>query len=129
MMYRSIPYRQNYDFYGRERELELLQTALAPRDGEVVSYGLYGIGGIGKTQIATEFVHRNVSNYDAVFWVNATTQTSIAQTFDDIAVNDLQLSGAHSQNHRRNRALVLQWLSETSTILMARGTANADYNI
>lgn len=34
---------------------------------------LYGLGGIGKTQTATQFVYRYKSQYNQIFWVNAAT--------------------------------------------------------
>lgn len=34
-------------------------------------FALYGMGGLGKTEIATEFTFRHKEAFDAVFWIRA----------------------------------------------------------
>src|SRR5205814_1457541 len=38
---------------------------------------LYGMGGIGKTQIAVEYVYSNKPNYKRIYWINAVNQASL----------------------------------------------------
>ena len=63
---------RNRDFTGRAAELRALNTNLS-------SYGnktpapqvISGIGGIGKTEIATEFIHRHRDRYEVNWWIRA----------------------------------------------------------
>lgn len=46
---------------------------------------LYGMGGIGKTQITLEYVHTHHADYSSVFWVNATSEETTTVGFRSIA--------------------------------------------
>lgn len=46
---------------------------------------LYGLGGVGKTQLALEYVHTQRSNYDRIYWISAVTQTTLFSGFQEIA--------------------------------------------
>lgn len=70
---REIPFR-NPHFTGRTRELEILYGRLVAGSAVVVDQSpqaLYGLGGVGKTEIATEYAHRYRSYYDVVWWIRA----------------------------------------------------------
>lgn len=42
-----------------------------------IAFALYGMAGLGKTEIANEYVHSRKDKLSAIFWVQAsTTQTS-----------------------------------------------------
>ncbi|WP_298815933.1 CHAT domain-containing protein, partial [Chloroflexus sp.] len=70
-----VPYRSNHLFRGREEELESLANILlkGSSDGApaVVAPVVSGTGGIGKTQLAVEFVHRYHKHFPGgVFWLD-----------------------------------------------------------
>ncbi len=65
----NVPLR-NPNFAGRVAELHLIQTGLAGHQA-VTIHALRGMGGIGKTQTAIEYAHRNAGDYDLVWWINA----------------------------------------------------------
>jgi tetratricopeptide (TPR) repeat protein len=65
----EIPPRNEY-FTGRETELELLHDNLSRREGPYVQV-LVGMGGIGKTELATEYVHRYIRDYEVIWWIRA----------------------------------------------------------
>lgn len=65
----EIPARKG-NFTGREDELSRLRDNLfsqQPPHVQVVS----GMGGIGKTELATEYIHRNRNAYQIIWWIRA----------------------------------------------------------
>ena len=72
--------RKNADFVGREYLLENLKREIGEGEGKGVLniIVLYGTGGMGKTQLALEYVYQHYQGYSSVFWVNvASVQTTI----------------------------------------------------
>jgi tetratricopeptide (TPR) repeat protein len=68
-----MPLRRNPLFVGREGDLRALATAL--KGGETAAIGqtaaIVGLGGMGKTQLASEFVHRYGQFFaGGVFWLS-----------------------------------------------------------
>jgi NB-ARC domain len=65
----EIPPR-NLNFTGRVTELKRMRDNLEsqqPPRVQVVS----GMGGIGKTEIATEYIHRNFDKYEIIWWIRS----------------------------------------------------------
>jgi len=69
--------RDNDTFYGRERELEWIHKSFVDR--HIIA--IYGLGGIGKTRIAVEYIYAYERDYDAIFWANADTNDTITLSF------------------------------------------------
>ena len=61
----NVPAR-NTTFVGRAKLLAQLPKRMHGRP-----VALVGLGGIGKTATALEYVHRNAGDYDLVWWINA----------------------------------------------------------
>ncbi|MGW8988453.1 FxSxx-COOH system tetratricopeptide repeat protein [Streptomyces zhihengii] len=70
---------RNTVFTGRAAALEQLRSKLGEGISVVLPQPqtLYGLGGVGKTQIVLEYVHRFVADYDLVWWVDAERFDSI----------------------------------------------------
>ncbi|MFI5745282.1 FxSxx-COOH system tetratricopeptide repeat protein [Streptomyces sp. NPDC051644] len=77
--------RRNTRFTGREellnRTYEVFQGA-RPGAGVVT---LHGMSGVGKTQLAAEYVYRFGSEYDVVWWVPADRRTRYRQKLAELA--------------------------------------------
>lgn len=77
--------RRNTRFTGRESLLNdayhLLQGA-EPGAGVVT---LHGMSGVGKTQLAAEYVYRFGSEYDVVWWVNAEKRVTYRRLLAELA--------------------------------------------
>src|SRR3954467_3800053 len=56
---------------GRDGMLAELRRRLHTDEATLVVQALYGLGGVGKTQLALEYAHRFAADYDVVWWVDA----------------------------------------------------------
>ena len=70
-----MPFAVNPLFVGREEDLRTLARQLKAEEtsaiGQVEIAGVTGLGGIGKTQLASEFVHRYGRYFEGgVFWMS-----------------------------------------------------------
>jgi hypothetical protein len=80
----NVPAR-NADFTGRGATLELLRDKLAGGGvAVVVAQALYGLGGVGKTQLALEYAHRFMADYDLVWWVPSERVEEITGALADL---------------------------------------------
>lgn len=82
-----MPYRWNPHFVGREAILASLRNTLCENGAKDCNHrvALYGMGGVGKTQVAIEYVKRYESTYEGVYWVQATDRASILSGFHEMA--------------------------------------------
>jgi WD40 repeat protein len=99
-----VPFPRNVGFVGREGDLARLHASLsAPGTGPIGirPAGLTGMGGIGKTQLAVEYVHRCRQDYpDGIFWIDAAG--SLAEGFARMAA-DHRLNWAKPEVPRDER--------------------------
>ncbi len=80
----QIPQR-NANFTGRDELLIRLVKSLSAGATAVLPAALHGMGGIGKTQIAVEYIYRQQQKYDMIWWVQATRQTQIRKSLTELA--------------------------------------------
>jgi CO dehydrogenase nickel-insertion accessory protein CooC1 len=81
----NVPAR-NADFTGRGATLEQLRDKLAGGGvAVVVAQALYGLGGVGKTQLALEYAHRFMADYDLVWWVPSERAEETSGALADLA--------------------------------------------
>jgi len=70
----NLPAR-NQTFTGRADLLDQLHQHLRPGQVaavvQVQAQTLHGLGGVGKTQLALEYAHRNRDGYDLIWWIGA----------------------------------------------------------
>src|SRR3712207_5596020 len=67
---RRVPAR-NPHFTGRDDMLIELRQRLGAEEPTLVVQALYGLGGVGKTQLALEYAHRFAADYQLVWWIDA----------------------------------------------------------
>jgi tetratricopeptide (TPR) repeat protein len=104
----EIPSR-NPNFTGRAAELERLRDNLFGRQPPHVQV-ISGMGGIGKTELATEYIHRNIATYEIIWWVRAEHQDRVRDALVKLGQR-LELKQA-TTDHPRDRtvAAVLETL-------------------
>ncbi|MBO3752245.1 tetratricopeptide repeat protein [Streptosporangiaceae bacterium NEAU-GS5] len=77
---------RNAAFTGRGAVLDTLRTQLVGGSRAVVlPQALYGLGGVGKTQVALEYAHRFRADYDLVWWISSEDRERINSAFEELA--------------------------------------------
>jgi len=77
---------RNVDFTGRAAGLEQLRDNLMAGGRAVVTaQALYGLGGVGKTQLALEYAYRFQADYDLAWWVPAERTDQIVSSLAELA--------------------------------------------
>ncbi|EDO03050.1 hypothetical protein SS1G_05528 [Sclerotinia sclerotiorum 1980 UF-70] len=71
-------------FVAREKELSEIHELLQDHSSRSCVI-LHGLGGMGKTQLATTYARRHKEKYTAIFWLNANDEDSLKLSFRDIA--------------------------------------------
>ncbi|HUD35540.1 MAG TPA: FxSxx-COOH system tetratricopeptide repeat protein [Streptosporangiaceae bacterium] len=74
----------NVRFTGREEDLRELRELLSESGASGVPVALQGIGGVGKTQIAIEYVHRFKTDYDVIWWLDCQQPQFIDASLADL---------------------------------------------
>ena len=78
---------RNSGFIGRSTVLEKLRDQLGGGMAVVLPQPqtLYGLGGVGKTQVALEYVHRFMADYDLVWWISSEKTADVAAGLAELA--------------------------------------------
>lgn len=113
----NVPTR-NPSFTGRSAVLERLRDALGRGAGtSATPYALCGLGGVGKTQIVLEYVHRFAADYDLVWWIPAERHESVVDSLAGLArrlglrAGDDTVQAAKTVcDHLRRSSPALRWL-------------------
>ncbi|KAL9030920.1 MAG: hypothetical protein Q9196_000994 [Gyalolechia fulgens] len=123
---------RNSDFYGRNDILTQMDetflaqsTGLQKKDG-LQSFVLCGMGGLGKTEIAIEYMFSRKDKFDAIFWVNADTIQKLSIGFTQISQTlGLENGSDIARDEIASRGIVKGWLQKP-IIAANQGTPKAD---
>lgn len=83
------PHTKNKRFWPRDEPMKAIEDVLLPLSGEhhpntsstLHSFVLHGMGGVGKTEIATEFVFKHQEKFDAIFFMHAEDRSRLSSEF------------------------------------------------
>src|ERR1700737_128910 len=115
-----MPYLQNRRFTGgesllsqlREKLLEEKQMEYNPR------VAIYGLGGVGKSQIAIEYVYRYKQNYTNIYWINASDQASLLSGFQKIGIKTKCVENVADLKPTEVAEVVCLWLPQQESWLL-----------
>lgn len=108
----------------KEIELSLIPGQAANRKVHV----LYGLGGIGKTQLAIAYAQKYQEKYSAIVWINGSNQDTVLQSLAVFAKNSKIVCGAEP-SIKADAQAALQWLArkENCRWLMIFDNVDQDY--
>ncbi|GAA0975631.1 FxSxx-COOH system tetratricopeptide repeat protein [Nocardiopsis tropica] len=76
--------RKNSAFTGREELLSALRAQLLTGQRQVIT-ALNGMSGVGKTELAKEYLHRYASEYDLIVWIPSAHGNQLRESFSVLA--------------------------------------------
>jgi KaiC/GvpD/RAD55 family RecA-like ATPase len=77
--------RRNASFTGRNHVLGRLRDQHVGKLTALVPHALYGLGGVGKTQLAIEYAYLYADEYDLVWWIPSEQLTMIRAAYTKLA--------------------------------------------
>ncbi len=113
----NVPYRRNTFFTGRKQVLDLLYNAFHSGKTASQAQAISGLGGIGKTQIATEYAHRYHSEYQVVLWIRGDTREKMVADVAALAAV-LNLKEQYEQEQSYVIDAVQSWLRKNTKWLL-----------
>jgi tetratricopeptide (TPR) repeat protein len=79
----NLPRPPSLVFVGRQKELRLLSQSLSGGVG-VITQTIYGLGGVGKSELALQYAHKNLGRYALVWWISAETPGQIHAALEEL---------------------------------------------
>ena len=72
-------------FIGRELELEDIHNKINNQSTGIIGVVFYGLGGVGKTEMAIRYCHKYSNEYDNAIWINGDSTRTIESSFVELA--------------------------------------------
>lgn len=126
--------RPNPHFVGRREDLKKIAVALkaggAAKIGETTVAASSGLGGVGKTQLACEFVHRYGQFFHSVYWVGfgkaASIPAEVASCGGAGGMNLRPFNYHELPVEERVRAVMTEWQNDLPRLLVFDNCENED---
>ncbi|GFI18844.1 photosystem I assembly protein Ycf3 [Lachnospiraceae bacterium] len=109
---------RNEYFTGRSAQLKRIADIFKSKDRIVIRQTVFGLGGIGKTQLAREYAYRYASEYSTIVWeINAESEETVFGGFSEFArILDFDLP--QDFNEEQLGSAVREWMQENSKWLV-----------
>jgi hypothetical protein len=111
-----VPYGLNPRFFSRAGEIKRVRETLDPQEGmdKLRVMSVYGLGGIGKTQLALHYANTSLSLYEVVAWIPAESQIKMTQALSVLAQKLGLLKSEESEDDYQASLKVRDWLNSSN---------------
>jgi hypothetical protein len=111
-----VPYGLNPRFFSRANEVKLIRDTLDPQEGmdKLRVMSIYGLGGVGKTQLALHYANTSLSLYEVVAWIPSESQIKMTQALSALAQKLGLLKSKESEDDYQASLKVRDWLNSSN---------------
>jgi len=113
----NVSHIRNTHFTGREDILSELRAALTSGEPAAWKQAVTGMGGVGKTQIALEYIYRHKAEYQIIWWIRSEELATMASDYANLA-GPLGLPEKDSIDQTEIVRAVKSWLEHNSGWLL-----------
>jgi TIR domain/Tetratricopeptide repeat len=127
-VFHGVPPR-NPDFTGRAELLTKLHLSLdaAGKPTAITQAAIHGLGGVGKTSLATEYAHIHTDDYAGVWWAPAENRTILMTSLAELAgVLDSRFASEASTEKATRAALAMLANHERPWLLIYDNVSRPD---
>ena len=111
--------QKNPHFTGRKSLLKSIREKLCDTAPKEYNHrlALFGMGGVGKTQIAIQYLVQYEAEYEGVYWITAETKAQLLSGFVSIA-KETRCTDTTSQTQIEVAEAVLRWFDKSKDWLL-----------
>jgi len=113
----NVPHHRNPNFTGRVDILSNLRLSLASGEPAAWKQAITGMGGVGKTQLAVEYIYLHKTDYKVIWWIRSEEPAAMAADYADLAAS-LDLPEKDSLDQTEITKAVKRWLEHNSSWLL-----------
>jgi len=113
----NVSHHRNPNFTGREDILSALRLALTSGELAAWKQAVAGMGGVGKTQLAVEYIYRHKPDYRVIWWIRSEDPAAMAADYASLAAS-LDMPEKDFQDQSEMVGAVKRWLEHNSGWLL-----------
>jgi len=113
----NVPYHHNPNFIGRVDILSNLRLSLTSGEPTAWKQAITGMGGVGKTQLAVQYIYLHKTDYNVIWWIRCEEVVVMDADYADLAVS-LYLPEKDSPDQTEITTAVKRWLEHHSGWLL-----------
>lgn len=113
-----MPFDRNVNFTGQARYLDNIVQNYRNPSNYNHRIALFGLGGVGKSQIALHYCFQYKSEYTYVFWISGAERQKLLSGFRDIASEVKDIGFRPDMSPDVIAKMVIKWLESTSGWLL-----------
>ncbi|KAF8346193.1 hypothetical protein F5887DRAFT_1185023 [Amanita rubescens] len=112
-------------FIGRDEYLKSLKDHFTTHvEGQRKSFLLYGMGGIGKTQICLKFIEQNHDWFSDIYWIDASSEATI-----ELGLMQIAKANNAPKEATQSPGSALNWIAQRPKWLMVYDNADGHYSV
>ncbi|MEA3324009.1 MAG: FxSxx-COOH system tetratricopeptide repeat protein [Euryarchaeota archaeon] len=113
----NVSHHRNPNFTGRKGILSELRSALTSGEPAAWKQAVTGMGGVGKTQLAVEYIYRHKPDYMVIWWIHSAEPVTMAADYASLT-DSLDLLEKDSIDQSETVRAVKRWLEHNSGWLL-----------